>query len=387
MKTATHFDVIVVGVGSMGAATCYYLAKKGKRVLGLEQFEIPHEHGSHAGQSRIIRKAYFEHPDYVPLLEKAYRNWAELERVAETTLFHRTGLFYAGVPQSPLLEGTRTSAAQYGIEIEEMGHHNARFPQFVIPPTYDMLFEPDAGFVLPERTILTLAQLALQQGAVLLTKQKTLSWELREKYIEVRTAAATFTCDSLVVTAGAWAGELLPHVHHKLKVTRQVVAWFQPHNWQRFALGAFPCWLIAPPDLPGAFYGFPVLPVQQFGGPIGLKIAYHYPGQPANANAADRGNTETEARQLAEAVARYLPGGGEQMLSVKTCLYTNTPDEHFVIDFLPNTDHRVVVAAGFSGHGFKFVPGLGETLADMAIEKTTTDPIGFLSLQRFAQGS
>jgi sarcosine oxidase len=379
-----HYDVIVIGVGSMGAATCYYLAKKGKRVLGLEQFEIPHENGSHAGQSRIIRKAYFEHPDYVPLLEKAYRNWADIEKVAQTRLFHRTGLLYAGDPTSPLLTGTRASARRYNIPLEEIpATARKRFPQFNVHADFDMIFEPDAGFLLPERAVLTFAQLALQAGARLYTRQRILRWSLEANKVVVETATEKFSSDKLVITAGAWAGELLPDWKSKLNVTRQVVAWFQPHDWHTFSLGRMPCWLLAPPELPGAFYGFPILPAQEMGGPLGLKVAYHYPGNTTHPDHVDRTHTHAEEQQLAAAVDQFLPGGRLQTLSIKTCLYTNTPDEHFIIDFVPHTNQRVVMAAGFSGHGFKFAAGLGETLADLAIHEGTDEPIDFLSLARF----
>jgi sarcosine oxidase len=320
----------------------------------------------------------------VPLLEKAYHNWAEIERIADTTLFYRTGLLYAGDATSPLLAGTRRSAELYQIPLEEISHQQrSRFPQFQLPAEFQLLFETDAGFVIPERAILTFAQLALQAGADLRTRQRTRTWYPEATRIVVETNQERFTCDKLVITTGAWTAGLLPDLQNKLQVTRQVIAWFQPSEWQRFSLGQMPCWLLAPPELPGAFYGFPALPVQTFGGPLGLKVAYHYPGMPTQPDQVDRSTTADEEHQLAEAVDRFLPGGRVQTLSVKTCLYTNTPDEHFIIDFVPQTDQRVVLAAGFSGHGFKFVAGLGETLADLAVDGGTLESIGFLSLSRF----
>lgn len=385
MARGSHFDVIVLGVGSMGAAACYYLAKKGKRVLGLEQFEITHERGSHNGQSRIIRQAYFEHPDYVPLLKKAYHNWRVLEQDTGTTLYHRTGLFYAGMPDSPLIAGTKRSAARYHIPLDvSAATHEFRFPAFRVPGSFEILFEPDAGFVTPERAILTYAQQALQLGATLRARTPARLWKTTPSHIEIETDSETFTCDALVITAGAWASQLLPELSNRLTVTRQVAAWLEPHVWDKFALGNMPCWLIAPPEFPGAFYGFPILPVQQFGGPVGLKVAYHYPGVPVSPEHVHRDNMNHEEAHLTDAIERFLPGGYASTLALKTCLYTNTPDEHFIIDFVPGTDRRVVVAAGFSGHGFKFVAGLGETLADMAINKSTHDPINFLGLNRFS---
>lgn len=190
-----------------------------------------------------------------------------------------------------------------------------------------------------------------------------------------------------MITAGAWAGKLVSALHPRLTVTRQVAAWFRPRTWDAFSLGNMPCWLIAPPELPGAFYGFPVLPAQHFGGPIGLKVAYHHPGMAVTPEDVHREAIKQEETLLIEALDRFLPGGYAGTLALKTCLYTNTPDEHFIVDFVPGTDRRVVLAAGFSGHGFKFVAGLGETLADMAVEQSTRDPIDFLSLGRFSSVS
>jgi sarcosine oxidase len=379
-----HFDVIVLGVGSMGAAACYYLAQRGKRVLGLEQFDIPHDLGSHAGQSRIIRKAYFEHPGYVPLLEKSYANWKQIEQAAGTTLYHRTGLLYAGLPESPLVTGTRRSAAQYQIELECItGQQKKRFPQFEFPPEFEVLFEPDAGFITPERAISAFAYLALQRGATLLTRCKAGRWDVGGDAVEVQTDRSHFTSDALVIAAGAWTAQLLPALGIQLTVTRQVATWFRPRVWNQFLMGAMPCWLIAPPELPGVFYGFPMLPPQHFGGPPGLKAAYHYPGPAADPDRVNRTHTPEEEKQVADAIDRFLPNGRDYTLAAKTCLYTNTPDENFVIDFLPDTQKRVVVAAGFSGHGFKFAAGLGEVLADMAVNQSTAETIAFLSLRRF----
>ncbi len=379
------FDVIVLGVGSMGSSTCYYLASRGYKVLGLEQFDIPHDQGSHAGQSRIIRKAYFEHPDYVPLLERAYENWKEIEGKTDSQIYFPTGLLYAGKPGDVLIKGVRESAEKYRLNVESLSKSDIknRFPQFQIPEGYEVLFEPDAGFVTPERAILLFVEQAIQNGAEIHTKEKTTSWKKEGDLITVITDKNTYTCKKLVITAGAWAGNLIPKFSSQLKVTRQVIAWVNPKERKPFELGKFPCWMIDDHTQEGMYYGFPVLPVAKFGAPIGLKVALHHPGLVSNPDAVNRIPSKEDETHLVEALHKYLPQGYESTHVLKTCLYTNTPDENFILDFLPSYDQQVVVAAGFSGHGFKFVSVVGEIMADLAMKGKTELPIGFLNAQRF----
>lgn len=380
-----NFDVIVLGVGSMGSSTCYYLAKQGYSVLGLEQFDIPHDQGSHAGQSRIIRKAYFEHPDYVPLLERAYENWKEIEHKTESQIYFPTGLLYAGKSSDILIKGVRESANKYNVKVESLSDAqvNDRFPQFQIPDGYDVLFEPDAGFVTPERAVLLYVEQAIQSGAHIHTKEKVISWKKEGEAITVITNKVTYTCKKLIITAGPWAGNMIPGFLTQLKVTRQVIAWLNPKEREPFELGQFPCWLIDDHTQPGMYYGFPVLPVGKFGAPIGLKVALHYPGQVSDPDAVNRIPSKEDEAMLIGAINKFLPKGYSSTHVLKTCLYTNTADENFVLDFLPGYDDQVAIAAGFSGHGFKFVSVVGEIMADLAMKGKTELPIGFLNVQRF----
>jgi len=380
-----NFDVIVLGVGSMGSSTCYYLANRGYRVLGLEQFDIPHDQGSHAGQSRIIRKAYFEHPDYVPLLERAYENWKEIEHKTGSQIYFPTGLLYAGKPHDVLIKGVRESAEKYNVKVESLSKAQAkdRFPQFQIPEGYEVLFEPDAGFVTPERAVLLYVDQAIQAGALIHTKEKAISWMKEGEIITVTTNKETYTCKKLIITAGPWAGQLIPGFSKQLKVTRQVIAWVNPKERQPFELGQFPCWMIDDHTQNGMYYGFPILPVGKFGAPIGLKVALHYPGQVSDPDAVNRIPSIDDEAMLIDAIDKYLPQGYQSTHVLKTCLYTNTPDENFVLDFLPGYDQQVAIAAGFSGHGFKFVSVVGEIMADLAIKGKSELPIGFLNAQRF----
>jgi sarcosine oxidase len=379
-----NYDFIVIGVGSMGSAACYFLAKQGYRVLGLEQFDISHEQGSHTGQSRIIRKAYFEDPGYVPLLTRAYENWKAFEEETQTQLYYRTGLVYFGNPENILIKGARLSASLYKVPLEELTPQNLtdRFPQFKIPSTYAGLFEPDAGFVRPEKTIQLFTQQSIKNGAIIHKKEKLLDWKKEGTSIIVTTGKHTYRANKLIITSGAWAGKMIPGMSATIKVTRQTIAWVKTkrHN---YTLGNFPCWMIADEEKPGAYYGFPVLPVDQFGEPGGLKVAYHYPGEITDPDHVKRQANPGEIKNLEDILDKYLPGSFESVLAVKTCLYANTPDENFIIDRLPGYEEQVAIACGFSGHGFKFVPVVGEILADLVIKGQTQMPIEFLNAKRF----
>ncbi|MFZ1807192.1 MAG: N-methyl-L-tryptophan oxidase [Cyclobacteriaceae bacterium] len=382
----SNYDVIVLGVGSMGSSTCYHLAKQGQKVLGLEQFDIPHELGSYAGQSRIIRKAYFEHPDYVPLLERAYQNWKSLENETGAELYYKTGLLYYGKSDHALIKGLWESANKYAIPINEItaDEQTAQFPQFKIPDDYEQLIEPDAGFVTPERAVLLYTERAIQSGASIHTKEKTLEWKRNGSVITVKTDKKTYQCKKLIITAGPWAGEIVTGLSNNLKVTRQMIAWVKPKNWKKFELGNFPCWTIADHERPGIYYGFPILPTASFGGPIGMKLAHHYHGDVTHPNKVDRNPTAEDESNLIQMLNKFMPEGYESTHVMKTCLYTNTPDENFILDFVPGQDKDVIIAAGFSGHGFKFASVVGEIMADLTARGSTTQPIGFLNAKRFS---
>ena len=385
----TFFDIIVIGVGSMGSSACYFLAQRGYKVLGLEQFDISHEFGSHAGQSRIIRKAYFEHSDYVPLLNRAYENWKKLEEETGEQIYFRTGLVYFGPPDHQVIKGVKQSASLYGIEIEnlDVSLSAKRFPQFNIPKDFECLYEPDAGFLTPEKAIRLYAEQAKKYGAEIHVQEKVLDpiatgWKKDGDGIIVRTNKNNYRCSKLVITAGAWAGRMIPGFQDKLKVTRQFVAWIKVNEENDFRLSNFPCWLIADNEMAGAYYGFPILPTEKFGQPAGLKLAHHHPDSETDPDNVNRQSTKEDEENLKYALDKHFPGSFESFLSSKICLYANSPDENFIIDKLPGYQD-VVIACGFSGHGFKFVSVVGEILADLAIEGKTELPIEFLSVKRF----
>lgn len=380
----TVYDVIVIGVGSMGASACYHLAQQGHKVLGLEQFGITHELGSHAGQTRIIRKAYGEATVYVPLLERAYENWGNLEEETGTQVFFKTGMVYFGTSNSEFLQTVKKSAAEYNIPINQLTEQECleKYPQFHLPPNFERLEEPNAGFLTPERCILLLVQQALFHGATIKTKEKVLHWTHTTGGVTVTTNKDSYTAKKLVITAGPWASQLVPGLASKLTVTRQPLAWVQPKKWMDFDKERFPCWLIRNDG--HDFYGFPIVPVGQFGGPLGLKLGMHHPGGEAtDPDKVHRTPRAADEKALIRFLNEFIPDGYQNTLVMKTCLYTKTSDEHFIVDFLPDYDKDVVIATGFSGHGFKFVSVIGEVLAELATKGSSSFDIHFLSLSRF----
>ena len=378
----TSFDAIIIGVGSMGSSACYYLAQRGCNVLGIEQFDISHEYGSHAGQSRIIRRAYFENSDYVPLLNRAYKNWKALEEETGNQLYFKTGLIYFGNPDQLLVQGVKQSASLYNIPLENVNTPSKRFPQFEIPNDFETLFEPEAGFITPEKAIQLYSKQAIKKGAEVHTSEKVLGWKKDGDSVVVTTNKNVYWCNKLIITAGAWAKKMIPSISDKLKITRQFVAWIKPKEWENFTLYNFPCWLMADETKPGCYYGFPILP-ENFGSPSGLKLAHHYPAAETDPDSVDRQIRIEDEADLKYVLNKYLPGVFESLISYKICLYANSPDEDFIIDNLPGYENVVSIACGFSGHGFKFVSVVGEILADLATEGKTNLPIDFLRVKRF----
>lgn len=379
------FDVIVIGVGSMGSAACYYTAARGHKVLGIEQFDVTHEFGSHAGQSRIIRKAYFEHPDYVPLLQRAYENWRALENETGEEIYFKIGLLYCGSPSHEMTRGVKQSAALYNIELENLTADAlvSRFPAFSLPGNFEILFEPDAGFIPPEKSIRLYADLAIRNGALIHTHEKVFEWKKEGSGLVVKTNKGIYYSQKLIITAGAWSGKMILALADKIKVTRQYLAWIKPRHPEIFHPARFPCWMIADDDKRGCYYGFPLLDTKKFGPPEGLKLAHHHPATITDPDNVNRQITDEDKINLQYCLDNYLPGVLGKTLQSKVCLYGNSPDEHFIIDHLPGYEGLVSIACGFSGHGFKFVSVVGEILADLATEGKTNLPIGFLNAKRF----
>lgn len=369
------YDLIVIGTGSMGASACYHASKQGFKVLGIDQFKPPHSFGSHNGQSRIVRKAYFEHPDYVPLLQRAYEHWDKLEEESEKKLFIKTGLVYFGSPHGALLTGVQDSAHQYQIRIEEKD--KSQFPEFSTPPDYACLFEEDAGFAFAETTINTLLELARKQGADF-QQDRVESWETFRDYVKIVGKDQSYLADKIIVCAGAFTKDLI--ADQELQITEQSMIWVKPNKKEIFMSDTFPCWNVEL-NSGGLMYGFPYQDTNQKR--VGLKLAYHHPGKKLNSAAKTNDISKEDQEFLLNFLKVMIPNAYGEILHSCTCLYTNSKDENFIIDRLNNTNDRIVYACGFSGHGFKFVPVIGEILVDLAQGKASPIAIEFLSSDRF----
>ncbi len=376
---AGRFDVIVLGVGTMGAAACRALAERGVRVLGLDARAIPHEAGSHHGQSRLFRLAYYEHPDYVPLLKRAHALWLEMNQRAGADVFRQTGAVFAGPPEGELVPGSLASARAHGLAHRDLDAATLRreFPLFALPERFVGLWEPTAGYVAPELAVATMAEQAMVAGAEIHGHEPAVRWSAMPPCVRVETTRGVYEAGSLVIAAGAWSGKVMQHLGVPLVVTRQALLWTDPTRRDRFTLGRFPCWAVEAPD-GHAYYGFPI----DERGP-GLKSARHWRATPTDPDHVDRTITTADEQEVRGFLRAHLPAGDGPTLAVRTCLYTNSPDLHFVIGLHPGHTN-VAVACGFSGHGFKFAPVIGEVLADLATRGTTMHPIGLFDLQRFA---
>jgi sarcosine oxidase len=370
-------DAIVVGVGGMGSATVYHLARRGASVLGLEQFDIPHELGSSHGVSRIIRLAYAEHPNYVPLLRRAYESWRELENRSGERLLIITGGIDAGYDDSAIVKGALSSCRQHHLPYEVFDRQalRDRFPGFRLAPKMVGVYQADAGFLLPERCIVAHVRAAQELGADVHARERVLEWKARANGVWIRTDRGTYRGRRMIVTAGPWARTVLPALQSVAVPERQVLLWTQPLRPDYFAVGAFPVFNMEAPE--GRFYGFPV-----YGVP-GFKIGkYHHRHERANADDIDRTCYPEDERVLREGIRKYFPDANGPTMAMKTCLFTNSPDEHFILDTHPALP-QVSIAAGFSGHGFKFCSVIGEIMADLALEGGTRFDIEMFRLARF----
>lgn len=379
----TH-DVIVLGLGAMGAAACSALARRGVRVLGLERFDLDHppplRWGSSGGQSRLIRQAYFEHPDYVPLLRETYQLWRGLEARTNKTLLHETGLLYLGPPDGPLLTGVRQSASAYQIPVDLLDRAtlDARWPAFCMPDGWRALFEPGAGYVLAEASIQAMLDDARGNGAELRGQTPVERWRAAADGVEVVAGdGQSHRADHLIVTAGAWARALLGNLGIPLTVTRQVLGWVEAAE----SASSLPCWAAEAADDSGIGLHYGVPPVVP--GPAGLKCGFHHSGREVDPDANPTTVDADERDAMREGLRRYLPEFDGEVTTAHACLYTMSPDGHFVLGPHPR-EPRVTIATGFSGHGFKFAPVVGEALADFATAGGSERPVGFLSPSRFA---
>ncbi len=372
------YDVVVLGLGGMGSAAAAHLAARGQRVLGLERFGAAHAMGSSHGGSRIIRQSYFEDPAYVPLLLRAYELWDQLESDSGADLMTRTGGLYFGPPDSVTVAGSLRSSREWDLphDVLDANEIRRRFPTFSPADDEVGLYEEAAGFVRPEATVAAHLTLAARRGADLHFDEPALEWSATaDGGVRVTTAAGTYTAGRLVICPGAWAPELLAELGIPLEVERQVMHWFQPVGGVGpFAPDRHPVWIYGGDR---QLYGFPAID----GPDGGAKVAFFRQGVVTTPETLDREVHPDEVEFIAADLRMFLPTLPGRSLQAVACMYTTTPDEHFVIARHPDHE-QVTVACGFSGHGFKFVPVVGEILADLAIDGTTRHPIGLFDPRR-----
>jgi sarcosine oxidase len=362
----------------MGSATAWQLARRGVRVLGLERYDIPHAMGSSHGVTRIIRLPYYEDPAYVPLLRRAYELWRELEAASGRDILITTGSIDGGPEEGALFQGALASARLHGLahEVLSAPQINERFPAYRLPANARAVYQPDGGFVASERAIVAHVEAAQAAGAVIRAREPVLEWSVQPSgSVRVITTRGTYEAERLVLTAGAWAGELTPELAPLAVPERQVLAWLQPEAPALFRPDRFPVFNLEVEE--GRYYGLPVYEVP------GFKFGrFHHR---AETGAADRLRHEPDAedeRLLRQFAARYFPSGNGPTMALRSCLFTNTPDEHFILDHHPKHP-QVVIASPCSGHGYKFCSVIGEILADLATgDGVTRHDIAFLRLAR-----
>lgn len=374
------YDVIIVGAGTMGMPTGAYLAKHGARTLLIDAFDPPHQSGSHHGETRMIRHAYGEGKQYVTLVKHAQALWESLEQQIGIKVFEPTGVLGLGPRESLFLQEVIDASTKYDLPLQRMTANEIRrqWPCIQVPEEFIGCLETGSGLIYSEKAIEAYKELALTRGAELLTGKPVLDIITHQGHVEVKTKDNIFFAEKVVVTAGAWAGKVLDGLALPIQPLRKVVGWFKPqsHGFQS-------------PDLPSfyfdmgdrMFYGIPSL------GESGLKLGRTDGGQPIDPDRHTQnfGAFEEDESDLRQFLKTYMPKANGQLLKSFTCLYTKSQDGHFIIDHHPLND-RIILACGFSGHGFKFASVMGEILGEMALWGQSNHDVSLFSLDRFVKG-
>jgi sarcosine oxidase len=372
-----NYDAVVCGLGVMGSAALYQLARRGQRVLGIERLTPGHDRGSSHGSTRIMRLSYFEHPSYVPLVLRSLALWRDLEQQSGQQLLYVTGVAEMGPPDGTLVTGTLAAARQHGLRHEALSAADlmSRFPAFRLPAEFVGVVQPDGGFLAAERSIEVLVTQAQRAGATLRTNETIHAIEPLAKGVRIITDRGTVDAGAAIVAAGPWLTTLLPELRRHLRVTRQAMAWFEPVDSAPFAAGRFPVFLIE--SRHGFHYGFP-----PFGADTVKVAKHHHHDETVDPEVYDRAISIDDEAAIRNMLAGHIPSANGKRRDAKTCLYTMSPDGDFIIDRLPRFP-QVIVASPCSGHGFKFAPVIGEILADLAISGSTRHDISRFSLERF----
>lgn len=371
------YDVIVLGVGGMGSAALYELTKRGVDVCGIEQFDIGHDRGSSHGETRIMRKAYFEHPDYLPLLNRTYDLWQQLQSESGQTLFVQNGLIVAGASDSDVIRGLDLCYSQHDLPHEKLDASEARrrFPDFRFDEDAVVYYDPVAGFLDVEKCIEQHVRLARENGAEVHTMERVLHWHSENGQVTVTTDKRTLRSEKLIIMAGAWAKPELARLGVELEIWRKLMFWYRCAELLKPGPDRIPNFYFATSK--GGFYGFPAVSER------GIKVGEHEtPDIYPHPDRLNRELNSEEEEPVWEFLQQTLPELLPQRNGFSVCMYTVTPDHHFIVDIHPQ-DENVIIAAGFSGHGFKFAPVIGEMVSELAQTGSTSLPADFLRLRRF----
>lgn len=378
MSSNNHYDAIVFGLGAMGSATLCHLAERGFQVCGIDQHHVPHDFGSSHGSVRVIRKAYFEHPDYIPLLDRAYQLWDDLDSGADHPLFVKNGVILSGSPSSETILGLEQCYAEHDLPHEKLTADEARkrFKPFHTPEDHTLFFDPSGGYLYIEDCIREYLRRAKNASADIRMGEPEPEWKSDRTGVQVKTTNDRYAADRLVLTLGPWSPPFLAHHGIQLEICRKVQVWYGTQGLENSIDDAFPCFATELDQR--LFYGFPPLDER------GIKVAEHSGGQSvARPEDADREISEEDESPLRDYLKKVFPALEPVVRHYSTCLYTNTRDGHFIIDQHPDYGN-VTFAAGLCGHGFKFASVIGEVLADLSLNGKTKLPIEFLRMKRLA---
>jgi len=369
--------IVVIGLGATGSAALHHLARRGVHAIGVEQFDIGHDRGSSHGPTRIFRLAHFENPSYVALMRSAHVLWRELETSTNLKLLHTTGIVEIGPAQSGLVYGTITASRDHNLRYETMDAATLmrRYPSYRMPDDFIAVWQQDGGFIEAEAAIAAQLRLSTDAGAQVRTNEKVLAVKPSRQGVSIKTDRDLIEADGAIIAAGPWLGALLPQLRLPMRVTRQVVCWFEPNGVAQFAADRFPVFLLETQY--GLHYGFPAY------GSRGVKVAkHHHLDEVVTPETCERNVSARDVAAVRAPLSQYLPAADGRLFDAQTCLYTMTPDETFIIDRMPEFSH-VVIASPCCGHGFKFSPVIGEIVADLATTGSTAHDISRFRLSRF----
>ena len=374
---SNSYDVAIIGLGAMGSAAACHLARRGLRVIGFDRHSPPHDLGSSHGETRIIREAYAEGIAYVNIFPRAYELWAELEEESGRELYLQTGGLMFGPPDSEMVAGAETSAKTHNLAYEKLSADEVRRRYDIFNPDDDMMAisDPRAGILYPEACVEAHLELAGRHGAELLLDQPAIAWTSKSGGVTVETETGTYNAQSLILSAGAWLPELLNGLDIPLKVERQVLMWYEPvNNANLFRPDQCPIFIWD--TGPGIhFYGFPDIGT-------GVKVARMHYGEISSADDLRRSTDANDDPPVRSFLERYMPDVPGRLVNTQVCMFTNTPDEDFIIDLHPERQN-VVIASPCSGHGFKFASAMGEILADLATTGESRLDVSMFGLNRF----